>query len=718
METEREKKQDFPAVSFDEFQVPTYDEWHAAAEAALKGAPFDKRMYTKTYEGIRLSPIYRLEDVEQLPWKDTYPGVSPYLRGCSAGGYMTDPWLIAQPSKFVLPAEANRVMKRELARGSGCVHFELDECTRKGLDPQKDIYRGDYRGLSVATVADVKTAFEGLDLTKTPLHIYAGASAAPLLALLAAAGEAKQLKNYRGCVGADPLGALAEDGSVPLPLDELCDEMALSIAWAAGKMPQVKTILVRGEPYANGGASAVQESACAVAAAVYYVRAMQRRGLALTEILKNIRFSFSLGANFFMEIARLRAVRMVWAQVAESFGAKPEDARMDIMARTSRFTESSCDPYVNVLRTTTETFSGVVGGVNSMEVGCFDDAVRPADEHSRRIARNIQIMMQTEFDFQSPVDPAGGSWYVEKLTEQVAEEVWKLLQKIEGEGGLAASLEKGTVQDEISAVLESRFRNLAFRSDRAVGTNMYANMVEKPLSNDEFVAADKLFADRNAAVKAAAAAADGKKKAAALAAIAPSLEKNNEEFTDNIAAAFAAGATLGEVRKTLDDDFAGSVTVKRIEPHRWTERFEALRKRTEDFTARTGKNIRVFLANMGPIPQHKARADFSTGFMEVAHFEVLKNDGFKTAEEAVEAAKEAQADVAVICSKDDVYPELVPPLARGLKAACPGMKVMLAGAPAPECKDSYVEAGVDDFIHVRANCYEILKAIQDAKEGC
>ena len=714
METEQNARQEIPAVSFDEFKVPSYDEWHAEADKALKGAPFDKRMYTKTYEGITLDPVYRLEDLDGISWLGARPGEFPYQRGCEAGGYMKAPWTISQPSRAVHPGGANAEARRELDKGAGCVSFELDECTHRGMDPSEELFCGDYRGVSVSVLDDAKTLLRDVDLARYPVHLYAGASASAMCALFAASLDGSALAELKGCIGADPLGELASSGALPVPMDELCDEMALTVLWAAKGAPKLKTVLVRGEPYHNGGANAVQESACAVAAAISYVRAMLARGVELDTALGAIRFSFSLGSNFFMEIARLRAVKAVWAQAARAFGASDEAAKMDITARTSFFTKTKYDPYVNILRTTTEAFSGVVGGVGAMEVGCFDEAVRPGDEQARRIARNIQIMLQTEFDLTSPVDPVGGSWYVEKLTAQAADEIWKYMQKIEAQGGLMAALEAGTVQADIEKVLASRFKNLAVRSDRAVGSNMYPNMVEKPLSVnlDDM---KEVFEARTKELEKTAYTHDTER---ALAQIIPSVHKADESFVENIAAAFAAGATLGEVRKVLNDGFEGSVSVKPIPVHRWTEQFEALRQRTEDFIARTGKNVRIFLANMGPIPQHKARADFSAGFMEVAHFEVLRNNGFASVEDAIAAAKEADADAAVICSTDDTYPELVPPLARGIKAACPGIRVILAGAPAPEFKDAWTEAGVDEYIHVRANCYEILSSIQNAKEGC
>lgn len=241
---------------------------------------------------------------------------------------------------------------------------------------------------------------------------------------------------------------------------------------------------------------------------------------------------------------------------------------------------------------------------------------------------------------------------------------------------------------------------------------MYPNILEKPLEN-MFPRGEKLYHERKEAVAKFRELTDEQHAAESLTKIMENIHEGDAKFLDAVIEALMAGATVGEVRKALNDSFEGEESVKAIGTHRWTEQIEALRKASEEFSECTGKTIRVFLANMGQIPQHKARADFNAGFMEVAHFEVLRNNGFHTPEEAVKAAVESEAEVAVICSTDDTYPELVPPVARGIKAARPEMRVLLAGAPAAEYKDSYIEAGVDDFIHVRANCYEILKSIQE-----
>lgn len=709
---------EFPPVPFDEFAVPAREEWYKEAEAALKGAPFEKRMYSQTYEGITLEPIYDLEGSRDLLKPGGLPGEPPFLRGTETSGYLGRPWGIAQSSSDVLPQEANRAARRELEKGATVLRLELDECTKMGLDPSPEYFKGDYRGLSLSTLRDAEETFRGFSLDATPLHIYAGASAAPLLGLIAAMERPKEdgsaLLKLSGCIGADPLGELAERGRLALPAEELYDEMAQAIEWAELNAPGIKTILARGEPYHNGGASAVQETACAVSAAIAYVRAMRRRGIEPERSMKQIRFSFSIGANFFMEIARLRAARMIWAQIAEAFGLPlGECGKQDVIAGTSAFTNTLYDPYVNILRETTQAFSAAVGGAGCMTVGGFDEAARPCGELAKRVARNIQIMLQSEFDALQPADPAGGSWYVERLTAQCAAKIWEMLQEIDSEGGLYAALKNGSVQKSIDCVFQKRLKNLAFRKDRAVGTNMYPNTREEPLAGSGPKGED-LYKARRAAVDAFTAGTDRESVDRSLANIQRSFGSGGGAFVDAIASAFSSGATMGRVREALNDGFTGDERAEAIGRHRWTEEMEGLRRKTEDFTARTGRSIRIFLATMGPVPQHKARADFSAGFMEVAHFEVIRGKGFDSPEEAALAAAESGADAAVICSTDETYPELVPPVARDIKRLAPEMKVLLAGAPAPEYKNAYDEAGVDDYIHVRANCYEILKTIQES----
>lgn len=629
-----EKEKAFPAVSFAEFEPTSYEAWKKEAVDSLKGGDFDKKLKTRTYEGITLQPIYTKADVEAVNMADTFPGAADFLRSTTAGGYLAEPWAIAQAVRHVCPKEANKQILHELEKGSDAVNVKIGA-----------------GGTEVKSAEDMKALFAGVELSAVRLHVSVDCISSALK-LMEEAGL--DLSKMRGMVGFDPVGTLAETGELCVSLSDAYDCLAEAAKLAGQKAPGLRTTLVDGNVYANGGASAVDEVAACLATAALYIEELAKRGVSVDDAAKSIRVSYSLGSNFFMEIAKLRASRVVFAQMVKAFGGSEDAQKIDVFAKTSAFTQTAYDPYVNILRATTEAFSGAVGGVNGMEVTPLDSAIGASDETTRRIARNIQVMLQEEFGLLEPIDPAGGSWYVETLTAEVAKAVWAKFQKIDAEGGIVASLKAGTLQAEIEKTLESRFDNLAKRSDRAVGTNMYANMTEKKLEREP-------------------------------AKVAPACNKPAVE------------------------------TVKPVAAHRWTERFEKLRAKTEKYEAETGKTVDIFLANMGPIPQHKARADFACGFFEVAHFNMLRNDGFKTVEEAAKAAADSGAPVAVICSTDATYPELVPPLAKAIKAARPEMTVMLAGAPAPEFKQSYLDAGVDEFIHVKANCYDILSNIQSAR---
>jgi methylmalonyl-CoA mutase len=339
--------------------------------------------------------------------------------------------------------------------------------------------------------------------------------------------------------------------------------------------------------------------------------------------------------------------------------------------------------------------------VKALSVEPFDTALRPSDEQSRRIAQNIQVMMQNEFNLTAPAAPAGGSWFVETLTGQVAEAAWGKLQDIEEEGGLKTALKSGSLQTSIAATLSERYKKLAARAERIVGSNMYVNTQETSNQRSE-VRGQRSENCRGGNLPPADAPPVN----------ATDLADEAGYCLGAVAAAFIKGASVTQVKEVLNK--GGGETVSAIEPHRLTEQFEALREKTEAHAAQSGKNIEVFLANMGPLSQHKARADFSAGFMEVGGFTVLRNNGFADVKSAAAAAIASKAQAAVLCSTDDTYPEIVPPLARAIKEKAPNMLVILAGMPAPEFKEAYAEAGMDDFIHIKADCLSVLRRIQQA----
>ena len=700
--------ENFPDVPLDEFTPPTDEEWKAACEALLKGAPFEKKMFTKTYEGITFDPMYTRKHTEDILPKGVMPGMGDYLRGVDAAGYIGKPWGIAQACDETLPAENNELLRHEHDKGATIYHIVLDTASRTGVDARQAEAVGD-TGTSVTTVEDMHVLLTGLDLAKFPLYVYAGANAVPLLALVAAARRAsgEDMAEVRGIVGADPIGALVADGKLPASLDAHYDSLAAAARWATVNAPHLRTVFVRSDVYSNGGANDVQEVAAVLATATAYLRALCERGLTIDEAASQIAFAFSMGANFFLQIAKLRAVRPLWAQIVGAFGGSAEAQKMRIHARPALFFKTIYDPYVNMLRNTTEIFSGVVGGIDSFESAPFDEPIRKGDEFSRRIARNVQIMLQEEFGLLQPIDPAGGSWAVETLTRQMKEKIWAEFQRIEKEGGIIAALRAGSLQESVAAVLAARFKNADLRRDRIVGNNMYPNMTETLLeTRAEDTAA--LKAQRTADIDAYLSDIDVKHRDEALASL------RQAHSVDHAVEAALAGATIAELMTAVTEG-NGAETVTAIAPHRWSERFEALRQRTEEYKAEKNDNVKIFLANMGPIPQHKARADFTTGFLQVGAFEVLGNDGFKTVEEAANAARASGADAVVICSTDATYPEIVPALAPKLHEVLPKARVFLAGAAPKDLLETYKEAGIDEYISVRANCYEILESLQKQK---
>ena len=702
-----QQQADAATPTFNEFPPTPYEEWRKAVDKALKGAPFEKRLVTKTYENIDLQPMYRQEDIEGLPHLDSLPGFAPYLRGTTPLGYVASSWDVAQELPYPTPAAFNEALRADLTRGQNAVNLVLDRPTLAGVDADQaeadDVGRG---GLSVSSVADLAQALDGVDLEATPIFVQASTSALTFTALLAALvqKQGKSLAKVRGAIGMDPLGQLARDGRLPRDLDGIFDVMAQLVGWAKANAPQVQTITVQGSPYHNGGASATQELAFALATAVDYVRAMQARDSSIDDIAPRIRFSLSIGTNFFMEIARLRAARLLWAKIVQAFGGNEASRKMSLHARTSAWNQTVYDPHVNLLRATTEAFSSAVGGCDSLHISPFDELLRVPDEFSRRVARNTHTVLREESHITKTIDPAGGSWYVENLTDSVARKTWAIFQEVEKQGGMAKALEAGWPQAQIADTAAKRAANLAKRKDIFVGTNMYPNLKETRIEPAP-VDAWAVQTERTEALKGFRATANAAGKQAALDALAKS------GGVETAIQAALAGATLGEIAQAARTNAKPGPTANAVHAHRGAQAFEALRQAAETYVARTGQRPLVFLATMGPLTQHKGRADFTTAFVGVGGFETIYPSGFNTPDEAADAALGSSAKAVVICSTDATYPEIVPPLVQKLKKAAPDLIVMLAGYPADHV-EAFKAAGVDDFIHLNANCQALLSTLQ------
>lgn len=694
-----------------EFPAISYEQWRKVAEDQLKGAPFEKRLVTKTYEGIDLQPLYRQEDLEGVSHLGSLPGFPPYVRGSQPLAIAG--WQICQEIPYSTAEEFNQAIRYDLERGQTAVNLTLDKATLLGHDPDEasvgDVGQG---GLSIATVDDFGKALNGVDLSRTPVYIQASSAAMPTLALFMALVKRQGLDPaaLQGGIEMDPVGILASEGELPRSVAGAYEVMAQMLKWAKLHAPQFDIVTVHGQPYGHSGASAVQELAFVIATAAEYLREMTARGLAVDDVAPRFRFAFTAGSNYFMEVAKLRAARLLWAKVVKAFGGGDDAQQMTLHVRTSAYSKTAYDPYVNMLRATTEAFAGAVGGCDSMHTSQFDEAVRLPDEFSRRIARNTQIVLQQEAHLTRIADPAGGSWYIEKLTDQVGRAAWTLFQDIETRGRMFQALLAGFPQEQVAKTAKERVDSVAARKDVFIGTNKYANIKEEPLSPHQ-PDAKALHSKRAKYISDYRTGLDSDTATAVLAKLTDVLEAKGEAVLDTAIEAALAGATLGEIARTVRKGDEVKTTVKPLVGQRATGQFESLRLFADNYRTKTGARPKVFLANMGPIPKHKPRADFSTDFFQIGGFEIITNDGFSEAEVAAKAALNSGAPIVVICGVDDAYPTVVPVITKAVKAAKPQTIVVLAGYPTDQI-EAHKAAGVDEFIHLRANAFQVLAQLQ------
>jgi len=694
-----------------EFTPPTFEEWKSKVEAELKGASYEKKLITKTYEGIDLKPIYTKSDIENLELSDELPGFTNYVRGTKASGYLGKSWEVAQEIPYADADELNAALKNDLSRGQTSININLDEATKLGQDADyaetENVGEG---GLSVSGLKSLERVFEGIDITKYPIHVDAGFTSVLFLMLFNAFLKKKKIniKKLSGSIHSDPIGYLAERGILPVSFEFAFDKMKLSVEWTNKNANGFKTVGISGMPYNNAGATAVQELAFVISTAVEYLNQMIEKGLSAETVAESMRFTFGAGPFYFMEVAKFRAARVMWSKVLEQFGVAEEKRKMFIHAKTSLSNQTVYDPYVNMLRTTTEAFSAVVGGVDSIHTNPFNESFSLPDTFSRRIARNTQIILNEESNLSKLIDPAGGSYFVEKLTDDLLKESWKLFKEIENKGGIIEALKSGFVQSLISEVTAAKTKDIAKRKSVVVGVNMYANTKEekvKPilLNKEEFKKKRAEYLQKYRIE------GDNKKNSAILEKLQKLSDINSDIIEIGIEAALE-GATLGEISQSTRAVRGEEVKVNKLIKFRTGELFESLRDACENYKIKTGVKPKIFLATMGPVKQFKGRADFSRGFFEAGGFDVEYPNGFATTDEAVEAALKSNANAVVICSTDETYPELVPGNTKGIKDADKNISVILAGFPKEQI-EAHKQSGVDDFIYLGADVYGILSAL-------
>lgn len=618
---------------FSDFAPVTTEQWMEKVTADLKGADFEKKLVWKTNEGFKVKPFYRLEDLEGLKTTDSLPGEFPYLRGTKKNN---NEWLVRQDIRVESPKEANAKALDILNKGVDSLSFHVKA---KELNAEY-----------IETLLDgIQAECVELNFSTCQGHVV------ELAELLVAYFQKKDydVKKLKGSINYDFFNKMLTKGKEKGDMVQT----AKALIEAIQPLPFYRVINVNALTLSNAGARIYQELGYALSWGNEYMHQLTEAGIPAAVVAKKIKFNFGISSNYFLEIAKFRAARMLWANIVSAYEPKclrdcdnkGENgecrcaAKMAIHAETTSFNLTMFDAYVNLLRTQTEAMSATLGGVDSLTVSPFDKVYETPDEFSERLARNQQLLLKEESHFDKVVDPAAGSYYIENLTASIAKQAWELFLCLEKDGGFYEALKKGLVQSVVNATNEERRKAVAQRREILLGTNQYPNFNEK---------------------------ADGKH---------PLEEK------------CCCG---GNGAHTCEKD------VDTLIFNRAASEFEALRLDTEA----SGKRPKAFMLTIGNLAMRQARAQYSCNFLACAGYEVIDNLGFDTVEAGVEAAMEAKADIVVLCSSDEEYAEYAVPAFKALNG-----RAMFIVAGNPACADELKAAGIENFIHVRVNVLETLK---------
>lgn len=632
-----------------EFPTTSVEAWKDSLEKILKGAPFEKKMVVKTYDGIDIQPLYTKADWDADKNPSGFPGSAPFTRGNSAAGRSLDGWDIRQTHAMADKSAANDQILEDLERGVTSLILQFDDAFRSGKTGTEAPDLAGRGGIMIYSKEDLADVLEGVLLDLAGVSLEAGAQSVAAAKMLKDLWADKNIaaNQAMGAFNADPLGVLAATGSLPQSVEEALSDMAGLAKDTAANFPHVTAVKVDTSAYYGAGATETQDLAIAMATGVAYLRAMVDAGLSVDDAAKQIVFSFANGADIFTGIAKLRAARFLWAQIVKASGGSEEAQAMNMHAVTAARALSKRDPWVNMLRVTATCFAGAIGGADAITVLPFDHHCGVADDFARRIARNTQIVLQEESYLNKVIDPAGGSWFIENLTEDYTQKAWSLFQEIEGKGGMAAVITDGSIQAQIAETWQARLKNIAKRKDPVTGVSEFPNILEEKVERSE--------PDYAALIK----------------------KINDASETIANLAVQGTGATADV-----------------LPAHRLAEGFEKLRDAADAYADKNGSLPKIFSANMGAIAKHTARASFAKNFFEAGGIQATQNNGFNSADDAVAAFKESGAEVAVLCGADGQYDEMAASFATSLKAAG-AKKVYLAGRGEFDGVDTSVGMGSD-----------------------
>lgn len=691
--------------------------WRERVDRELGGAEFDESLVTPTREGIDIRPLYARATSPLARSADPcgMPGSWPFVRGASLD--RTPFWRVAIEDD-VDPAKLNEHLREDLASGADTVLLRFDRAGRLGLDAGDEESSGHVGkdGAPIYTIDDLDRAFDGVafgrssdgestDTAGPRVRLDAGSNALVVAAAFAAFAErrAVDLASVPVHFGADPIGSLHRDGWLPGSLETMEREMVALAHDCDARLPLARAVTVSTRSYHLAGAHAALELGLAMASYVHYVRRLTAGGLSIEAAANQIVLELVVGRDVFMEIAKLRAARLLVARILRACGVASTPPAW-IFAETSYRTLSTRDPWINLLRTTTQCFAAVLGGADAVACLPFDAALGRPSALGRRIARNTLSILAEESHLASVLDPAGGSFYVESLTDSLARRAWDVFREVEGLGGIATAIDRPEILDRIMGSQAELLRAVEFREEPIVGVSEYpdtdAKLERLPQGGDEN---DRIAAEK----RVRAFRAERSERAEPIVMESVSL--------DACAHVLAGGTTFGELSRALrpDDEVTA---VEPLVAMRDAESFEVLRD-AADRMAAAGARPTVFLANLGPLAEHKPRATFARHVFLAAGFDIVFGEGtgdLDPAEAADRVSDAVRGDIACVCGSDERNSTHALATIRSLRSA--GLAcIVYAAAPADGTsgpRESILrEAGVDHFIHAGCNVWSILSDV-------
>ncbi|UOA26377.1 methylmalonyl-CoA mutase [Pseudosulfitobacter sp. DSM 107133] len=702
-------------------------DWRTLAEGELRGRPVDDLTW-KTLEGIDVQPLYTQDDLKDVSHLGTIPGVAPYTRGVKATMYAGRPWTIRQYAGFSTAEESNAFYRRNLAAGQQGVSVAFDLATHRGYDSDHERVVGDVgkAGVAIDSVEDMKILFDGIPLDKVSVSMTMNGAVIPILASFIVAGEEQghDRKVLAGTIQNDILKEFMVRNTYIYPPEPSMRIIGDIIEYTSDFMPKFNSISISGYHMQEAGANLVQELAFTLADGREYVRTAIAAGMDVDRFAPRLSFFFAIGMNFFMEAAKLRAARLLWSRIMEEFD--PKDAKSSMLrthCQTSGVSLAEQDPYNNVVRTAYEAMSAVLGGTQSLHTNSLDEAIGLPTEHSARIARNTQLILQEETGVTNVVDPLAGSYYVEKLTHDLAEAAWTLIEEVEELGGMTKAVASGMPKLRIEEAAATRQANIDRGDEVIVGVNKYRRDKEEPI--------DILDVD-NVAVRLSQIARLEKIRAtrddAACTAALDELSRRAREggnLLDAAVEAARARASVGEISMAMEKVFGRHrAEVKTLAgvygaAYEGDEGFAAIQKSVEDFAGEEGRRPRMLVVKMGQDGHDRGAKVIATAFADIG-FDVDVGPLFQTPAEAAQDAVDNDVHVIGISSQAAGHKTLAPQLVQALKDAGAGDILVICGGVIPQQDYQFLyDAGVKAIFgpgtNIPAAAQDILRLIRETR---